>query len=127
MNGLIYVKIHLRSNAILNTENNGKNCFLWSILVYLHPCKSNHPNRVSSYRRHFYELNINGFDFTNGYKCSNVHRYNELNNLSVKIIELIFNQDQNKWRHKLIPFEVSKKNSDKVIDLAIYKYHYVLI
>ena len=46
MNGSNYVKIPLRSNAILNIENNDKYCFLWSILAYLHPCKNNHPNRV---------------------------------------------------------------------------------
>ena len=31
------------------------------------------------------------------------------------------------WRHKLIPIESSENGSDKVIDLAIYKNHYVLI
>ena len=34
MNGSNYVKIPLRSNAILNIENNDKYCFLWSILAY---------------------------------------------------------------------------------------------
>ena len=29
MNGLGYVKIHSRSSAILNIENNDKYCFLW--------------------------------------------------------------------------------------------------
>ena len=29
MNGSNYIKIPLRSNAILNVENNDKNCFLW--------------------------------------------------------------------------------------------------
>ena len=38
-----------------------------------------------------------------------------------------FYQDQNQWKHKLIPIEISKNNSDRVIDLAIYKNHYVLI
>ena len=38
-----------------------------------------------------------------------------------------FYQDQNKWRHKLIPIEISKNDSDRVIDLAIYKNHYILI
>ena len=46
MDGSTYVKIRLRSNAILNIENNDKYCFLWSILAYLHPCNNNHPNRV---------------------------------------------------------------------------------
>ena len=50
MNGSIYVKVPLRSNAILNIENNDKYCFLWSILAYLHPCNKNHPNRVSNYK-----------------------------------------------------------------------------
>ena len=80
MNGSNYVKIPLRSNAILNIENNDKYCFLWSILAYLRPCNNNHPNRVSNYRQYFNELNIQGFDFTNGFKCSDVHKFNELNN-----------------------------------------------
>ena len=127
LNGSNYVKIPLRSNAILNIENNDKYCLLWSILAYLHPCNNHHPNRVSNYRQYSNELNIQGFDFTNGFKYSNVHKFNELNKLSVNIFELNFYQDQNTWKHKLIPIEISKKNSNRVIDLAIYKNHYVLI
>ena len=51
MNGSNYIKIPLRTNAILNIENNDKYCFLWSILAYLHPCNINHPNRVSNDRQ----------------------------------------------------------------------------
>ncbi len=127
MNGSNYIKIPLRSNAILNIENNDKYCFIWSILASLYPCNNNHPNRVSNYRQYFIELNIQDFDFTNGFKCSDVHRFNELNNLSVNIFELVFYQDQNQWKHKLIPIEISKNDSDRIIDLAIYKNHYVLI
>ena len=127
MNGSNYVKIPLRSNAILNIENSDKYCFLWSILASLYPCNNNHPNRVSNYRQYFDELNIQDFDFTNGFKCRDVHKFNELNNLSVNIFELVFYQDQNKWKHKLIPIEISKNDSNRVIDLAIYKNHYVLI
>ena len=127
MNGSNYIKIPLGSSAILNVENNDKYCFLWSILAYLHPCNDNHPSRVSNHRQYFNELNIQGFDFTKGFRCSDVHRFNELNNLSVNIFELNFYQDQNTWKHKLIPIEISKNNSDRVIDLAIYKNHYVLI
>ena len=127
MDGSNYIKKPLRSNAILNIENNDKYCFLWSILASLFPCTNNHPNRVSNYRQYFDELNINSFDFTNGFKCSDVHKFNKLNNLSVNIFELVFYQEQNKWKHKLLPIEISKNNSDRVIDLAIYKNHYVLI
>ena len=126
LNGSNYVKILLRSNAVLNIENNGKYCFIWSVLPWLHPCNNTHPNRVSNYEQYFNEFNINGFDFGNGFKCSDVHRFNELNNLSVNIFEINFYQNQNKWRHKLIRFEISKNNSDRVIDLGIYKNHYIL-
>ena len=127
MNGSNYVKIPLRSNAILKIENNDKHCFLWSILAYLHPRSINHPNRVSNYRQYFNELNIQGFDFSKRFKCSDVHKFNELSNLSLNIFKLNFYQDQNQWKHKLIPIEISKNNSDRVIDLANYKNHYILI
>ena len=117
----------MRSNAILNIENNDKYCFIWSILAGLRPCNNNHPNRVTNYKQYLNELNIQGFDFTNGFKCSDVHKFNDLNNLSINIFELNVYQDQNKWRHKLIPVEISKNNSDRVFDSAIYKNHYILI
>ena len=101
--------------------------FLWSILAYLHPCNINHPNRVSNEKQYFNELNINGFDFTKGFKCSDVHRFNEVNNLYVNIFELNFYPNQNKWRHKLLPVEISRNNSDRVIDSSIYKNHYILM
>ena len=94
INSSNYVKVPSRSNAILNIEKNDKYCFLWSILVFLHPCINNHPNRVSNYRQNFNELNINGFDFTNGFKCSDVHKFKEINNLSIIIFELNIYQNQ---------------------------------
>ena len=32
-----------------------------------------------------------------------------------------------KWKHKLIPIEISKTGSDRVVDLLICKNHYVVI
>ena len=66
------------------------NIVFWSILARLHPCDIIHPNRVSNYKKHFNELNINGFDFSNGIRCSDVHKFNELNNLSINIFEWNF-------------------------------------
>ena len=37
-----------------------------------------------------------------------------------------FHQAQNKWKHKLIPIENSKNESDKVVDLIIYNNQYAL-
>ena len=127
LNGTSYVKIQLRSNAILNTENSKKYCFIWSILAYLHPCENSHPSRVIKLVTIFNEINFQNFDFTNGFKCSDVHRINELNIFSVNIYEINFYQDGDKWKHNLIPIEISKNESDKVIDLLIYKNHYALI
>ena len=93
----------------------------------MHPCNNNHPNRVSNCEQNFNELNSQVFDFSNGIKCIDVHKFNELNNLSINIFEVSFYQDQKKWRHKLVPIEVSKNESNRVIGLLIYKKHYALI
>ena len=127
LNGTSYVKIPLRSSAILNVQNNDKYCFIWSILASLHPCENTHPSRVNNYIQYFNELNFQSFDFTNGFKCSDVHKFIELNNLSVNIYELNFYQEGDNWKHNLIPIEISKNESDKVIHLLIYKNHYALI
>ena len=113
----------MRSSAILNNKNNDKYCFIWSILAKLHPCENSHSVRATTYKPYFNELNIEGFDFTNGFRCGNMYRFEKLNNLSINIYELGF--DQNKY--KLIPIEINKNESDKVIDLIIYKNHYVFI
>ena len=126
LNGSSYVKIPLRSNALINIKNNDKYCFIWSVLASLHPCENDHPNRVSNYVQYFNELNFESFDFTNGFKCSDVQRFNELRNLSVNIYEINFYQDGDKWKHNLIPIEISKNESDKVVDFLIYK-NYALI
>ena len=51
MNGSNYVKIQLRSSAILNIENDDKFCPIWSILAKLHPIsdpKNGHSSRISN-------------------------------------------------------------------------------
>ena len=127
LDGTSYVKVPLRSSAILNIQNNDKYCFIWSILASLHPCENTHPSRVNNYLQYFNELNFQSSDFINGFKCSDVHRFSELNNLSVNIHELNFYQDGDKRKNKLIPIEISKNESDIVIDLIIYKNNYALI
>ena len=117
LNGSSYVKIPLRSNALINIKNDEKYCFMWSILASLHPCENDHPNRVSNYKQSFNELNIECFDFTNGFKCSDVHKFNIL---SINIFELNFYQDKNKWKHNLVPIEISKNDSDRVVDKNRY-------
>ena len=126
INSQSYFKIPLRSNARLNIENDDKYCCIWSILAHLYPSKNIHPNGVSNYKQYLNELNINGFDFSNGFTCSNFHKFHKPNNLSINTFELKLYQDRNKWRYKLVTIEVSKNDSDRVIDLLIYKIHYAL-
>ena len=63
-------------------------------------------------------------NFTNGFRCSDVHKFEKINNLSTNIFELNFYRDQNKWKHKLTPIELSKNGSDRVVDLFNYKTHF---
>ena len=78
-------------------------------------------------QKEFQFIDIQGFDFINGFKCSDVYIFDKLNTLSINIIELGFYPDQNEWKHQLIPIELSKNESDRAIDLVKYKNHYVLI
>ena len=87
MNVSSYVKIPLRSSAILNIENDDNYFFIWSILASLHPCNNSHLNRVSINRKYFDELIIDGFDFSIGFKCSDVHKVEKLTNLSINVFE----------------------------------------
>ena len=50
LNGSSYIKIPLRSSALVNFKNDDKYCFIWSKLASLHPPKAN-PNRVSNYKQ----------------------------------------------------------------------------
>ena len=56
-----------------------------------------------------------------------MHKFQKLNNLSNNIFEINFYQDGGKWKHKMVPIELSKNKTDKVIDLLLYKNHYALI
>ena len=60
-------------------------------------------------------------------KCNNIHKIEEKNTVFKILIESKFCQDQNKWKHKLIPIEVNKNISDKVVDPLIFKNTYSLI
>ena len=52
LNGSSYVTIPLRSFASVNNKNDGKFCFIWSVLASLHPGIII-PNRVSINKHYF--------------------------------------------------------------------------
>ena len=121
MTGSDYVKSPVRVSAILKIEIDGKYCFLWSISASLHFCQNNYPNRVLNNRQPFDKLNIRYFDFSDGFKCHDVHKLENSNIFSINIIDINFCQDQNKFKNNLIPNGIIKKISDKVIVPLISK------
>ena len=94
MNDSNYLKLLLRSSAILTFENDKKHCFFQSILSSLHRCNKNIPNRVSIYRQYFIEINKQAFDFSDGFKYNYIHIFEKIKNLSINICETKFYQDQ---------------------------------
>ena len=92
LKGSSYVKNPLRAKDLINPKVNDKYCFLWSILASLHLCDDNHPNRGSHYKQYSNELKVEGFDFTNGFKSSDVHKIEKPNNLFINMFELNFYQ-----------------------------------
>ena len=119
--------MRFRSSALSNNKNYDKCCFLWSILAKLHPCNSNHPNSVSNYRQNFIALNIEGFDFSKGFKCNDVQKFKKVSILFINTFELNRYLDQIEGKHKLFPIEVSRNETDRLVDLKIYRSQYVLI
>ena len=51
----------------------------------------------------------------------------DLRNLSINIFEINFHHDENKWKHNLIPNELSKNESVRIVDFLIYNNLYALI
>ena len=72
----------------MNIDNDGNFCFIWSTLAHIHPCNDIHPNTVSNYRPSFTDLNIDGLDFTNGFKCTDVREVEKLNDVSINLSEV---------------------------------------
>ena len=90
MNGSSYAKIPSRSPAMLNFEKDDKYCFLRSFLAHLHPCNNSHLNRVSDYREYLNDINLDGFDHGIGFRCSDGHKFENLNDLCIKLFGVGF-------------------------------------
>ena len=125
INGMTYVEFPIRTNAILNIQNNDTYCFLWSILAYLHPVNKD-PQRVSKYIPYQNELNITDIDFSNGMKITDIDKFEKLNNqLSINVFEYSKEDDND---YNLVPLSISKNiENRRIIDLILYKNHYILL
>ena len=99
----------MSSTAILNIENDDKFCFRWWILAHIHPSKNSHPNRISNYKKIFNGSNNDGFEFSSRFRCTDVHRFEKLNNLTVNVLELLSSKRSITWKHKLVPLPIKRK------------------
>ena len=125
INGMTYKKFPIRTNSILNIQNNDTYCFLWSILAAIHPVNKD-PQRVSKYKPYQNELNINDIDFTNGMRIIDIPKFEKLNNhLSINVFEYSKEEDN---EYQLVPLYISKNiENRRIIDLILYKNHYILL
>ena len=125
INGRTYIKFPIRTNSILNIQNNDTYCFLWSILASSHPVDKD-PQRVSKYIPYQNELNITGIDFTNGMKIIDIEKFENLNNqLSINVFEYSKEEEND---YNLVPLYISKNiENRRIIDLFLYKNHYILL
>ena len=127
INGRTYVKFPIRTNAVLNIQNNDTYCFLWSILASIHPVNDkDHPYRVSKYMPDKNELNISDIDFTNGMKITDIAKFENLNDTLSKNVFEYSKEDDNDYN--LVPLYISKNiENRRIIDLILYKNHYILL
>ena len=51
-----------------------------------------HSNSTSSYRQCFDELNVQGFNFSNAFKCSDVYKFEKFETFSINLNESSFYQ-----------------------------------
>ena len=122
---MTYKEFPIRTNAILNIQNNDTYCFIWCILASLHPVDNN-PHRVSKYIPYKNELNIANIDFSNCMKITDIDKFENLNNqLSINVFEYTKDDDND---FNLVPLYISKNNENRrIIDLILYKNHYILL
>ena len=125
INGMTYVEFPIRTNAILNIQNNDTYCFLWSILASIHPVNKD-PQRVSKYIPYKNELIITDIDFSNGMKITDIDKFENLNNqLSINVFEYTTDEDND---YKLVPLYISKNiENRRIVDLILYKNHFILL
>ena len=95
--------------------------FPWVKISQFQPCILFHHNGVSNNRQYFYETNIQWFDFSSGFKCSDVYKFEKLVNFSMNIFKTGFNQIENENLNRFL------LNSVNVIWITLTKFSSVKI
>ena len=66
--------------------------------------------------KNFIEFYIDGFEFSNEQKCSELPKVEKLINVSTNIFRVGFHQVGIEGKHKLLPIEFIETISDTVVD-----------
>ena len=112
-----------KKKSIINIQNKDNNCFLWSILRYLHPIQMNEV-RLTDLKKYENDLNLKGIDFP--VKVKDITKF-ENQNPDLPGIN-VFSVNEN---NKIYPFRHNKKDCQNSLDLFLFskdgKQHYSLI
>ena len=114
-------KFH-QKKGYTNVQNEDQRCFEWSILSHLYPA-SRHPERVSSYKKHLGELNMEGISIP--VRICDIGKF-EKNNPDISIT--LFGLTET---HDLFPVRVAETQKEHHIQLLYLSNtrtsHYVLV
>ena len=100
-----------KKKAIVNVKNKDNECFRWAVRSALYPAEVN-PCRPSKYPRD--DLNWNGVTFPMGLK--KIAKFEEANSITINVYGA---RDKT-----IVPYRISEKTFDLVINLFYYQNHY---
>ena len=95
----------LKKKAITNLQNKDEQCFLWSVLRYLHPINHNN-TRLTDLKQYENDLNFKGIDFP--VKLKDITKF-ENQNPPVPGINVFSVNDDNKF----YPPQMTRKDCEK--------------
>ena len=99
-------------------------CFIWSVLVQLHPAADpHHTNRVSNYSPYIQELNLDGITFP--ISIEYIQRFNK-HNLSTPVNVFDIKFASNKKEYKILTPIIKEHLNSSGCNLFVYKGHFVL-
>jgi len=101
-----------KKEAIVNPKNRDQRCFIWAVLIGLHPMGKN-AERVSKYRKLVNKLHFDGINMP--VAIDDVSRFEEQNEVSVNVYTC---ED-----HDIYPLHITKKRHDRH-NLFYYDEHY---
>lgn len=118
------------TKAVINVENQDKECFKWSILAALHPA-SKDAQRVTKYQEYKEELNFEGINFpVTVYQISKFKKHNP--GISVTVIGIEEKKTKQGVKQScLFPLRVPDKQLEKHLTLLYWEqkeqYHYAWV